>query len=128
AILIGDGPLVPTVAQAFADAGLLSDRRSELLFPLPFDMPAIAPDQMPDTMQVCDGTAVSKAQIVDAVLRGASSLQAVCELTRAATGCGSCRPQVQKIVEMARLGVEAPELLAPPPVLEPASASAADDE
>ena len=54
-----------------------------------------------DDAQICDCNAVSKAQIVDAVLRGASSLQAVCERTRAGTGCGSCRPEVQRIVELA---------------------------
>jgi ferredoxin-nitrite reductase len=128
AILIGDGPLVPIVAQAFSDGGPLAARRSELLFPLPIDLPAATPDQMPDTAQVCDCNAVSKAQIVDAVLKGASSLQAVCAVTRAGTGCGSCRPEVQKIVEMACRSVEAPELLTPQPVPDPAPVSAANEE
>jgi NAD(P)H-dependent nitrite reductase large subunit len=128
AILIGDGPLVPTVAQAFSDGGPLADRRSELLFPLLIDLPAATPDQLPDAAQVCDCNAVSKAQIVDAVLRGASSLQAVCAMTRAGTGCGSCRPEVQKIVELACRSVEAPALLTPPPAPNPTSASVADQE
>jgi bacterioferritin-associated ferredoxin len=57
---------------------------------------------------------VSKAQIVDAVLSGARSLQAVCDRTRAGTGCGSCRPEVQRIIEVACQGVEEPGVLASP--------------
>ncbi len=33
------------------------------------------------------------------ILEGARGLQAVCDATRAGTGCGSCRPQVQEIVD-----------------------------
>jgi nitrite reductase (NADH) large subunit len=44
---------------------------------------------------------VSKAEIVEAVLEGARGLQAVCDATRAGTGCGSCRPDVQAIIDLA---------------------------
>jgi NAD(P)H-dependent nitrite reductase large subunit len=49
--------------------------------------------------RVCDCNAVSAARIVEAVLGGARSLQAVCDVTRAGTGCGSCRPEVQALVD-----------------------------
>ena len=95
AIVIGDGPLVPGLAQAFADeTGVGRSTLEGLLFPPPFDVALRTPEQMADDAQICDCNVVSKAQIVDAVLRGASSLQAVCERTRAGTGCGSCRPEV----------------------------------
>jgi nitrite reductase (NADH) large subunit len=44
---------------------------------------------------------VSKAAIVEAVLEGARGLQAVCDATRAGTGCGSCLPEVQAIIDFA---------------------------
>lgn len=127
AILIGDGRLVPSVAQAFADEAALAERRSELLFPPPFDQPRRAPEQMSDDAQVCDCNTVSKARIVDAVLRGASSLRAVCEHTHAGTGCGSCRPEVQRIMDMAHRSVDAPELLAPA-AAPPATSTAGAEE
>lgn len=111
AILIGDGAVVPSIAQAFARATPLADRRSEILFPMAADRPALTPEELSDDAQICDCNAVSKARIVDAVLRGASSLHAVCEQTRAGTGCGSCRPQVQQVIDMAYRSVDSPELL-----------------
>ncbi|MQA30951.1 MAG: NAD(P)/FAD-dependent oxidoreductase [Luteitalea sp.] len=128
AILIGDGPLVPGVAQAFADEGVLAERRSELLFPLPIDSPRRTPEQMTDDTQICDCNVVSKAQIVEAVLGGATSLLAVCERTRAGTGCGSCRPEVQRIVEMTCASVDAREALTPSPAPAPAGAADQDDK
>ena len=61
---------------------------------------------MPDGARVCDCNDVSKAQIVEAVLQGARSVQAVCDATRASTGCGSCRPEVEAIVAFACRGLE----------------------
>jgi nitrite reductase (NADH) large subunit len=114
AILIGDGALVPSIAQAFASGGTLMERRSELLFPIPIDRPAPSPEQLADEAQVCDCNAVSKAQILDAVLRGATSVQAVCDRTRAGTGCGSCRPELERIVAVACRSVDAQEPLPVP--------------
>ena len=93
-----------------------------------FDVPLRAPEQMPDDTQICDCNAVSKAQIVDAVLRGASSLQAVCDVTRAGTGCGSCRPEVERIIEMAVPGLAMPELLNRPRPRRPVTVARTPDE
>ncbi len=71
---------------------------------------------MPDSARICDCNDVSKAQIVEAVLSGARSVQAVCDATRASTGCGSCRPEVEAIVALACQGIEkatAPEDFGP---------------
>ncbi len=61
---------------------------------------------MPDDARVCDCNNVSKAQIIEAVLQGARSVRAVCDATRASTGCGSCRPEVEAIVALACERVE----------------------
>jgi NAD(P)H-dependent nitrite reductase large subunit len=52
-----------------------------------------------DDARVCDCNGVSQGRIVDAVLRGARSLQAVCAETHAGTGCGSCRHEVQALID-----------------------------
>src|SRR6185436_13461894 len=41
-----------------------------------------------EAVRVCDCNGVAKNRIVEAVLNGARSLQAVCDATRAGTGCG----------------------------------------
>jgi NAD(P)H-dependent nitrite reductase large subunit len=49
--------------------------------------------------RVCDCNGVSASRIVEAVLGGARSLQAVCSQTRAGAGCGSCRQEVQALID-----------------------------
>jgi nitrite reductase (NADH) large subunit len=102
AIVMGDGAIVPSLLQTFADRTTLAPNRSELLFPLAFGVPAPSVDRIPDTARICDCNAVSKGEIVRAVLEGARGLQSVCDATRAGTGCGSCRPEVQAIVDFTR--------------------------
>ncbi len=114
AIVIGDGAIVPSLLQSFAEGGALTDNRAELLFPAITGTPeAVA--ATPDHARVCDCNNVSKAQIVEAVLKGARSVQAVCDATRASTGCGSCRPEVEAIVALACQGLES--VSQPPPAL-----------
>ena len=62
---------------------------------------------MPNDTQICNCNGVSKGQIVAAVKAGSRSLNAVCDATRAGTGCGSCRSQVQEILEFASDGLVA---------------------
>lgn len=99
AILIGGGDIVPDIVQRYLDGAPVPEKRSELLFPMNGQAPVRAVEAIADTTRICDCNAVTKAQIVDAVLTGARSVTAVCERTRAASGCGSCRPEVQRIVD-----------------------------
>jgi NAD(P)H-nitrite reductase large subunit len=126
AIVIGDAAIVPTIRQAFEDGTRLAGQRGELLFPAwvpAADRPA--PAVIPDTATICDCNAVTKAAIIEAVFGGARSVAAVSERTRACTGCGSCRPEVERIVQLACDGLSQPALLAqaapanelPPPPL-----------
>ena len=48
---------------------------------------------------LCDCNAVTRARVVEAVLGGARSLHSVCDVTRAGTGCGSCRPELQALID-----------------------------
>ncbi len=111
AIVMGDGGSVPTLVQAFADALPLPDHRPGLLFPMAADPEPLDAEHIPDAARICDCNAVSKAQIIEAVLAGARSVQAVSDATRACTGCGSCKPEVERIVALACQGLTTPEVL-----------------
>lgn len=101
AIIMGDGAIVPSVVHAFTESTSLAANRAEILFPFAFEAVTTPVDRLPDSAQICDCNAVSKARIVQAVLEGARSLGTVCDRTRAGTGCGSCRPEVQAIIDFA---------------------------
>ncbi|MBI3493930.1 MAG: FAD-dependent oxidoreductase [Acidobacteria bacterium] len=121
AILIGDAAVVPSLVRAFAESKVLAADRTEWLFAAPGERGPISPDQMPDAAQICDCNAVSKAQIIQAVLEGARSLQAVSDATHACTGCGSCKPEVERIMAFACHGLMTPAVLvAPTRIEEPA--------
>ena len=111
AIVMGDGAIVPGLMQAFRESKVLAENRARLLFAAVVgDTKPPPPEEIPDTAQICDCNAVTKAEIVAAILSGARSLQAVSDATRACTGCGSCRPQVQLIVELASRALPPPEV------------------
>ena len=58
-----------------------------------------------DTAQVCNCNGVSKGKIIGAVKAGHRSLESVCDATRAGTGCGSCKPHIQALLELASDGL-----------------------
>ena len=105
AILLGDGQAAPRLMQAFDRREMIPANRAELLFPLATDDgrgPSIV--DLPDDAQVCNCNGVSKGRIVQAVQQGCRTLKALCDATRAGTGCGSCKPQVQECLEFAAGG------------------------
>jgi len=112
AMVIGDGAIVPSLLQAFAESTPVTENRADLLFPT-IRVPAAGAEAILDAARICDCNNVSKADIVEAVLKGARSVQAVCDATRASTGCGSCRPEVEAIVALACQGLETPESALP---------------
>jgi nitrite reductase (NADH) large subunit len=107
AILLGDGPTAPAVIQAFDQGRELPENRSELLFPWAGKAQTSDVIDLPLTAQICNCNGVSKGKITEAVRNGQTSLQSVCEVTRAGTGCGTCKPQVRAIVEHVGRGVGA---------------------
>jgi nitrite reductase (NADH) large subunit len=125
AIVMGDGAIVPSLLRAFGEGALLGPNRAEILFPLSFDVRPPSVESIPDEAQICDCNAVSKAEIVQAVLGGATGLPSVCAATRAGTGCGTCRPEVQAIVDFVRRTLDAdgavPDASFVPGTVEPAA-------
>ena len=109
AIVLGDAAIAPSLLQTFAGGLPLAENRADILFSNAGVVDAAAlrqPESMPDDTRVCDCNNVTKAQIIEAVLQGATSVRAVCDATRASTGCGSCRPEVEAIVAFACQRVE----------------------
>ena len=105
AILLNDGLSSPRLLQAFDRDEKLPDSRAELLFGISGGLPSVDVASLPDDTQICNCNGVSKGQIVAAVKAGSRSLKAVCDATRAGTGCGSCKSQVQEILEFASDGL-----------------------
>jgi nitrite reductase (NADH) large subunit len=98
AILLGDTSAGASIRQLFDRGDPLPETRATVLFPQALaDGPRSAAD-LPDDAQVCNCNGVSKGAIAAAVRSGCRSVKTVCESTRAATGCGSCKGQVQSIV------------------------------
>lgn len=105
AILLGDGTVAPKLLQAFDRSSELPENRAELLFALAGEAQPQSAADLPDTAQICNCNGVAKGAIVAAVKGGCRTLKAVCDATRASTGCGSCKPQVKELLEIAADGL-----------------------
>ncbi|WP_376795980.1 nitrite reductase large subunit NirB [Thermogemmatispora sp.] len=105
AILLGDLPgSLPAarLVQLFHRGDPLPTNRAELLFPYHAgNRQVLSVAELPDDTQICNCNGVSKGTILAAVRTGKRSLKALCEATRAATGCGSCKGQVQELLVLA---------------------------
>jgi nitrite reductase (NADH) large subunit len=101
AILLGDASGAPNLLQAFDRNMMLPENRAELLFPLAAESPELSLEDLPDSAQVCNCNGVSKGQLVQAISNGCRSYKALCDATRAGTGCGSCKPQIQAVLASA---------------------------
>jgi nitrite reductase (NADH) large subunit len=91
------GDLIDNPLQALADASLAG------------------PADLPDSAQICDCNGVCKGRLVEAVTTGGCATpREVMAVTRAGTGCGSCRPAVIEIVAAATGGLgDEPTYLCP---------------
>ncbi len=104
AILLGDISTAATLLHHFDQGVLLPESRAHLLFQLATDGTEPGVADLPDSAQICNCNGVSKGKIVAAVQAGARGFKTLCDLTRAGTGCGSCKPQVQSLLEWASDG------------------------
>jgi len=100
AILLGDATMAPNLLQAFDRGRDLPADRSELLFALSSEASGASVLDMPDDAQICNCNGVTKGRIVQAVRGGCRSLKVLCDSTRAGTGCGTCKKDVQAILEL----------------------------
>jgi nitrite reductase (NADH) large subunit len=101
AILLGDTSRGAQLLQLFDRAQEVPDSRAELLFPATVGGGETKVEAMPDDAQICNCNGVSKGQLVAAVNGGCRTLKTLCQTTRAGLGCGSCKAQVQAVLEFA---------------------------
>jgi nitrite reductase (NADH) large subunit len=99
AILLGDGTGSPRLLQVFQRGEQVPDDRAELLFPMDPDQGQSTVADSPDSLQICNCNGVTKGTIKEAIHSGKHTLRSVCEGTRAGLGCGSCKVDVQAILE-----------------------------
>jgi nitrite reductase (NADH) large subunit len=99
AILLGDPVAGPRLLEVYHRNEMVPDNRAELLFPIAAPTGNAGVADAPDSLQVCNCNGVAKGKIVEAIHSGCRTLKAVCESTRAGTGCGSCKNVVQAILE-----------------------------
>ncbi|QSR86795.1 NAD(P)/FAD-dependent oxidoreductase [Candidatus Methylacidiphilum infernorum] len=69
----------------------------EFLFEAPTKTREEAIEDKPDDFQVCNCNGVTKREILESIKKGCSTLKEVMTISRAATGCGSCKPLVQRL-------------------------------
>jgi nitrite reductase (NADH) large subunit len=101
AILLGDASAAPSLLQAFDRSVAIGTNPAEVLFPAAAGVDAKPRTvlDLPEDAQICNCNGVSKGQILRAARGGNRALKAVCETTRAGTGCGSCKRDVQALLE-----------------------------
>jgi nitrite reductase (NADH) large subunit len=104
ATLLGDVSKVSFLMQAFDRGMVLPEERRALLFDLGAPTAAVSVAELADDAQVCNCNGVTKGAIRACVQGGARTMRAVTAATRAGSGCGSCKGQVQEILEWAADG------------------------
>jgi ferredoxin-nitrate reductase len=92
AILVGDKSEFLEFKNFIKDKVELSDKRVTLLLSGKAKVPVIG-------KVVCSCNSVGDGNLINEIKKGCSDLSELCMLTGAGTGCGSCRPEVQAILE-----------------------------
>jgi nitrite reductase (NADH) large subunit len=96
--LLGDTDNGGALTDMFLRGAPAPERRARLLFP---SSESDAPDvkSIPDGALICTCHQVPKQRILRAIGSGRCSLNTIASGTKAATGCGGCRPLVQELVD-----------------------------
>lgn len=99
AILIGDVATVGAVTQLYDRGAAAPHDRLALLFPTAAAADAQTPARIPDRATVCRCNGVTKGAITACWIDGARTTAEVAAVSRATTGCGTCRSTVDGIVD-----------------------------
>ncbi|CAN5612341.1 NADPH-nitrite reductase [soil metagenome] len=110
AVLLGDTRGSEALVAAVRAGDLVDDPLKALS-----DASLAGPAELPDAAQICDCNGVCKGALTEAVTEGGCATpREVMAVTRAGTGCGSCRPAVIEIVAAATGGLsDEPAYLCP---------------
>jgi len=93
AILMGDKSEFQQYKDLIGEGIELADKRQQLL------RPGMGEAKQVVGKLICSCNNVGEGNIEEAIKGGCNSLKSLCEKTGAGTGCGSCRPEVKKILE-----------------------------
>lgn len=96
AILIGDKSEFPEFRELIQNKTELSEKRLELLRSNKKAEPVMG-------KLVCSCGGVGEGNIINKIKEGCTELKAVCTASGAGQGCGSCRPEVQAILDKMKL-------------------------
>ncbi|WP_328186394.1 nitrite reductase large subunit NirB [Marinobacter sp. OP 3.4] len=109
AILVGDNSHYDTLLQYALNGIDLPDNPESLILPeSQGGAPALGPDALPDTAQICSCHNVTKGDICCSIDAGATDLGTVKAETKASSGCGGCAALLKNVVdsELEKRGVE----------------------
>jgi nitrite reductase (NADH) large subunit len=96
AVLLGEIDFASAVLSAYENETALGERHADLLFgATPAGPEGVA--ALPMTAAVCTCHQVNKATLIEAITAGCQ-LDQLGAKTRAGTGCGGCRPQLEALV------------------------------
>jgi len=110
AVLVGDVDAYGSLLQLKLNDMDLPENPSVLILPNVGDGQAtgLGVDALPDTAAICSCFDVTKGDIKEAVAAGCTSMSALKDSTKAATGCGGCSALAKQVLdsELANLGFE----------------------
>jgi len=95
AMLVGNTHAAAGLVQLFDRGDELPEDPLEVLC-----SPAVGVVALAGERQICNCHKVSEAQICEVIAAGATTVEAVAQACRATTGCGSCKPDVERLLSL----------------------------
>ena len=109
AVLVGDASGYPTLYQYYSNGIELPAHPDSLILPARSDESVgLGPDALPISAQICSCYDVTKGDICSAIEGGCTTLGALKDDTKAATGCGGCAALLKSVLdcELEKSGME----------------------
>ncbi len=109
AVLVGDASGYPTLLQYYLNGIDLPEHPDSLILPSRSDESVgLGPDALPSGAQICSCYDVSKGDICTSIENGCTTLGALKDETKAATGCGGCAALLKSVLdcELEKAGME----------------------
>ncbi|RKZ77814.1 MAG: nitrite reductase (NAD(P)H) [Gammaproteobacteria bacterium] len=109
AVLVGDASGYPTLQQYYSSDIDLPEHPDSLILPSRSDESVgLGPDALPSSAQICSCFDVTKGDICTSIESGCTTLGALKDDTKAATGCGGCAALLKSVLdcELEKAGIE----------------------
>ena len=109
AVLVGDASGYPTLMQYYLNGIDLPEHPDSLILPSRSDESVgLGPDALPAGAQICSCYDVSKGDICASIENGCTTMGALKDDTKAATGCGGCAALLKSVLdcELEKAGIE----------------------